>query len=153
MSTFEFEQPIGQLEKRRGGYFFLQLDAEIIEQFEKKRHTRLICEIDDIVQYSCGLNHLGDGNYFIIVATKYLKKLKKDLGEVVRFKIYEDPNPLGVAIPEALQALIDQDEVVKNQFELYSDGKKRSLIYTIHKIKSIDLQVQKVYKFVEEHKK
>ncbi|OJJ17321.1 DUF1905 domain-containing protein [marine bacterium AO1-C] len=153
MPVFEFEQALGQLEKRRGGYFFLKIDADIIEHFEKKRHTRLICVIDDTVQYSCGLNHLGDGNYFIIVATKYLKKLKKETGDVVRFKIYEDPNPLGVAIPEVLQVLIEQDDLVKKQFEQYSDGKKRSLIYTIYKIKNIDLQVQKVYKFLEENKK
>ncbi|HAS45333.1 MAG TPA: DUF1905 domain-containing protein [Microscillaceae bacterium] len=152
MPVFEFEQSLGQLEKRKGGYFFLKIEAQIIAQFEKKRHTRLVCEIDDIVKYSCGLNHLGDGNYFIIVATKYLKTLKKELGDVVHFKIYEDPNPLGVAIPEVLQALIAQDEVVKNRFEQYSDGKKRSLIYTIHKVKNIDLQVQKVYKFLEENK-
>jgi len=152
MPVFEFEQSLGQLEKRKGGYFFLKIEAQIIEQFEKKRHARLVCEIDDIVKYSCGLNHLGDGNYFIIVATKYLKTLKKELGDVVHFKIYEDPNPLGVAIPEVLQALIAQDEVVKNRFEQYSDGKKRSLIYTIHKVKNIDLQVQKVYKFLEENK-
>jgi len=152
MPIFEFEQSLGQLEKRKGGYFFLKIEAQVIEQFEKKRHTRLVCEIDEVVKYSCGLNHLGDGNYFIIVAMKYLKKLKKELGDVVNFKIYEDPNPLGVKIPEVLQALITQDDLVKSRFEQYSDGKKRSLIYTIYKIKNIDLQVQKVYQFLEENK-
>lgn len=153
MPEFEFEQTIGQLEKRKGGYFFLQIDAKTVDLFEKKRKTRLVCEIDNLVKYSCGLNHLGDGNYFLIVATKYLKKLKKELGDRVYFKIYEDPNPLGVEIPEVLQALIEQDEEVKNAFEKYTDGKKRSLIYTIHKIKNIDLQVKKVYQFMNENRK
>ncbi|MEO1050922.1 MAG: YdeI/OmpD-associated family protein [Bacteroidota bacterium] len=153
MPRFTFDQRLQQLEKRKGGYHYLTVDAEIVEQFEKKKQTRLVCDIDGKVSYSCGLNHLGDGNFFIIVGAKYIKKLQKRPGDMVSFDIYEDPNPLGVEIPEVLQVLIEQDEEVKQAFEGYTDGKKRSLVYTIARVKDIDLQVQKVLKFVRENKR
>ncbi|MEM8528354.1 MAG: YdeI/OmpD-associated family protein [Bacteroidota bacterium] len=150
MPHFQFTQNIGQLEKRKGGYFYLKIDAEVVEQFEKKRATRLKCDIDGKVSYSCGLNHLGDGNFFIIVATRHLKKLGKELGDEVQFEIYEDPNPLGVEIPEVLQVLLQQDEDAKVMFEQLTDGKKRSLIYAIKPVKNIDKQVEKIMTFLVE---
>ncbi|MEM9833953.1 MAG: hypothetical protein AAF944_25200 [Bacteroidota bacterium] len=37
-----------------------------------------------------------------IVAIKHLKSLRKALGDPVTFKTFEDPNPLGVEMPEVL---------------------------------------------------
>jgi hypothetical protein len=152
MPEFHFQQPIRQLEKRKGGYFYLMVENSTVEQFEKKRSVRLKCEIDDKISYSCGLNHLGDGNFFIIVANKYFKQLKKELGETVRFKIYEDPNPLGVEEPEVLQVLLEQDSNAKSTYSTLTDGKKRSLIYSIRGIKNVDTQVSKILDFLKAEK-
>ena len=152
MPKLQFEQQIGQLEKRKGGYFFLKIDAETVSQYEKGRATRLVCTLDEEVSFSCGLNHLGDGNFFIIVATRVLKKLKKTLGDSVSFTIEEDPNPLGVEIPEALQVLLAQDEWARGFFEKITDGKKRSLIYSIQKIKDVDKQIEKSMAFLRQQK-
>ncbi|MEO0468553.1 MAG: DUF1905 domain-containing protein [Bacteroidota bacterium] len=150
MPSFQLQQAIRQLEKRKGGYYYLQVDADLVDQYEKKRATRLICTIDNTVSYSCGLNHLGDGNFFIIIATKHLKKLGKELGDDITAEIKEDPNPLGVEIPEVLQVLLAQDEYAKSVFDRITDGKKRSLIYTTRTIKDIDKQVQKIMEILEQ---
>ena len=152
MPHFTFQQSIRQLEKRKGGYFYLIIDSETVEQFDKKRAARLKCVIDQKVSFSCGLNHLGDGNFFIIVATRLLKTLQKELGDVVDFEIFDDPNPLGVEIPETLQVLLDQDEEAKVTFDRLTDGKKRSLIYRIKPIKNIDTQIQKTLQFLQEER-
>ena len=144
MISYEGQQTIKQLEKRKGGYYYLKIEAAIVEQFPHKRKTRLICEIDQIVSYRCGLNHLGDGNFFIILASKYLKTLDKKLGDVIDYIIKVDPDQLGVDIPEVLQVLLDQDEAAKSKFSTLTDGKKRSLIYSILKIKDIDKQVKTI---------
>ena len=62
MKSYKGRQTIKQLEKRKGGYLYLKLDSEIINQFSKKRATRMICTIDQKVSYRCGLNHLGDAS-------------------------------------------------------------------------------------------
>ncbi len=152
MKRLKFKQKIKQLEKRKGGYYFLTVDAKTVDKLEKKRATRLICNIDKKVNFSCGLNHLGDGNYFIILATRHLKSLDKKLGDFVTFDITEDSNPLGVEIPEVLAAVITQDKGLKQIFDKLTDGKKRSLIFTITKIKDVDKQISKINSFLNEQK-
>lgn len=149
-TRFTFQQAIRQLEKRKGGYYFLKVNASTVAQFEKGRKTRLICEINDQLSFPCGLNHFGDGHFFIILSTKNVKLLKVSLGEEVNFAIYEDPNPLGVDIPEVLTVLLDQDQEAKGKFEQLTDGKKRSLIYGIQKVKDLDKQVNQILAFLEQ---
>ncbi|NAS13971.1 YdeI/OmpD-associated family protein [Poritiphilus flavus] len=152
MPNFTFNQPVRQLEKRKGGYYYFKIDKDIVKQFEKQRATRLLCTLDDSISYSCGLNHFGDGNFFIILSTANLKKLGKQLGDTVLFEIIEDPNPLplGVEVPEVLTVLLAQDPQAKAVYEKLTDGKKRSLIYSIKGIKDIDKQVKRILAFLEE---
>ncbi len=114
----------------------------------------MICTIDKEVSYRCGLNHLGDGNFYIIIAGKYLKKLNKEIGNEVSYKIEEDPDQLGVEIPEVLTVFLGQDLEAKAIFDRLTDGKKRSLIYSFAKIKDIDKQVKIIIDFLnkERHK-
>lgn len=152
LTFYTGEQAIGQLEKIKGGYFYLMIDAGIINQFERKRHTRLVCHLDAKISYQCGLNHLGDGNFFIIIAGKYLEQLGKKVGSFVHFRIEEDPNPLGVDVPEVLTVLLMQDENLKDIYDKITDGKKRALIFSILKIKDIDKQVQGITDFLAKEK-
>ena len=154
MTSYKGKQTIKQLEKRKGGYFYLKLDAKVIDRFSRKRATRMICTIDKEVSYRCGLNHLGDGNFYIIIAGKYLKKLNKEIGNEVSYKIEEDPDQLGVEIPEVLTVFLGQDLEAKAIFDRLTDGKKRSLIYSFAKIKDIDKQVKIIMDFLnkERHK-
>lgn len=148
MQTFQDEQIIEQLEKRKGGYFYLTIPAEVVNLFENKRHTRLICTIDNHFAFQCGLNHLGDGNFFIIIGSQKMKEMGRKLGDKVRFEIKEDPNPLGVDIPEVLEAVLEQDEELKSIFDNLSLGKQRSVIFAIQKIKNIDKQIEGIRKYI-----
>ena len=148
MKTYQGIETIRQLEKRKGGYYYLKLDSGIINNFSKKRATRMICTLDDQVSYRCGLNHLGDGNFYVIVAGKYLEELNKQLGEEVNCRIDEDPDQLGVDIPEVLTVFLEQDADSKAIFNKLTDGKKRSLIYSFVKLKDIDKQVRNIIDFL-----
>jgi|GEM_PF-5122472 hypothetical protein len=59
MKSYQSNQVIGQLEKRKGGYFFLKIEADIINQFQNKRYTRFLCTLEGHLAFQCGLNHLG----------------------------------------------------------------------------------------------
>jgi len=142
------EHTVGQLEKRKGGYFFLKIDADIVNQFENKRHTRLICTLDNRLSFQCGLNHLGDGNYFIILSSKNLETIGKTLGDSLVFELAEDPIPLGVDVPEVLQSLLEQDPDLKLKFTHLTLGKQRNVIHQIKKIKDIDKQIKKTVELI-----
>lgn len=147
---FKGEQTI----KKRGSYYHLEVAAEIVNQLKKKHKTRLICRMDDAVELNCGLNHLGDGNYYIMVAKRYIKALKKDEHDIVSYTLEEDSNPLGVAIPEVLEAFLAQDEDGKRIFDQLTDGRKRTLIFSVLRIKNFDRQVKTIQDFlIAEHDK
>lgn len=151
MKLYKDQQAIGQLEKRKGGYFYLTLSAERVGKFKNGRLTRLLCTLDGKLTFQCGLNHLGDGNFFIILGGKNLKTIGKGLGDVVRFELREDPDPLGVPMPEVLEALLEQDEELKAIFDKLSLGKKRHIIHTVARVKDIDKQVINATKMIHEH--
>lgn len=153
MKFYRSEQIIGQLEKRKGGYFFLRIEADIINQFKNKRHTRFLCTLENSLTFQCGLNHLGDGNFFIILSSKNLQIVNKQLGDKLNFELNEDPNPLGVDMPEVLEAVLEQDEDVKAIFENLTLGKKRNVIHQINKIKDIEKQVHKTIKLINDSTK
>lgn len=150
---FEEEQIIQQLEKRRGGYFYLTIPADFVNCLEKKRLTRFICTLEEEVTFQCGLNHLGDGNFFIILSSKNLEAVNKKLGGPLHFTLHKDPNPLGVDMPEVLEVLLEQDDELKTIFEKLSMGKKRHVIHSINKIKDIDKQINTAIKTIHEQTK
>ena len=149
MKTYTETQKVKQLEKRKGGYFYFMIPATTVNEYENKRMTRFICTLEEKLEFQCGLNHLGDGNFFIIISSKNLASINKGLGNEVSFELREDPNPLGVEMPEVLQVLLDQDPELNTKFEKLTNGKKRHIIYSINKLKNIDRQVQKAVEMIE----
>ena len=142
MNALRLELSVEQLDKIKGGYFCLRIEADLVNRFPQKRATRLICTLDNTVSYRCGLNHLGDGDFFIILSTKRLKTLNKGVGHKVECCLQEDPSELGVDVPEVLEALLAQDDELRIRYEQLTDGKKRGLIHSIDKLKDIDKQVR-----------
>lgn len=137
------EQIVEQLEKIKGGYFFLKINAETVNRLKHKNKTRLICKLDHKVSFQCGLNHYGDGNFFIIISSRNMKLINRKSGDKIYFEITEDPNPLGAEIPETVSILLEQDDALKEKFNELTDGKKRSILIQINKIKDLDKQVSK----------
>lgn len=72
----------------------------------------------------------------------------EQLGEEVNYRIDEDPDQLGVDIPEVLTVFLEQDADSKAIFNKLTDGKKRSLIYSFVKLKDIDKQVRNIIDFL-----
>lgn len=153
MNHYSGEQVIGQLEKRKGGYFFLKIDAALVNQFQNKRHTRFLCTLESSLTFQCGLNHLGDGNFFIILSTKNLAAVRKNLGDNLAFELAEDPNPLGVDMPEVLEVILAQEEGLKAIFDSLTLGKKRNVIHSVNKIKDLDKQIQRTIQLIYESTK
>ncbi len=152
MKTYTGKQTLNQLAPSKGGYFYLVIQADLVNQLSHKRATRLLCTIDDRISLRCGLNHLGDGNFYIIIAKRHFEKLNKRLGESVEYRIQEDPDQLGVDVPEVLSVFLEQDLEARAIYEKLTDGKKRTLIYSFNRIKDIDKQVKKIIDFLAQEK-
>lgn len=148
MILYNDEQTIKQVEPRKGGYCYLQVPGSMVNSFKDKKATRLVCTIDNRLTFQCGLNHLGDGNFFIIISSKNLKLLGKRVDDSAAFVLTEDPDPLGAPMPDSLLALLEQDEAFKALFDELSMGKKRFVIHAISRIKDLDKQVATAIKMI-----
>ncbi len=148
MGKFRFTQAVQKLSPNKGAYYFLKVDAEIVNHFDKKGKTRLLCNLEDSISFSCGLNHFGDGHFYIILAGRYIKQLKKEIGETISFEICEHPSPLGVEVPEVLTVFLEQDPEAKEVYDTLTDGRKRTLIFSIARVKNIDKQIEKITEFL-----
>ena len=148
MKKIALSAHIQLLDPRKGGYHYLFVDKAIVAQFSKQNKTRLRCTLNEYT-FPCGLNHLGDGHFFVILGKEKMKRSGTVLGEEIEFILEEDPT-LGVEEPEVLTVLLEQDPMAKEQYDQFTDGKKRSLIFSLQKTKNIDLQVQKILQFLEE---
>lgn len=140
-----------EIQRFGSSHHYIDLDAKIVNEFEKKAKTRLLCIVDDTVSYSCQAKKSGDA-YFIMISASNLKKLKKQLGDEVTFEICEHPNPLGVDVPEVLEVFLDQDPEAKAIYDTFTDGKKRTLIFQIIRVKNIDKQIERIVNFLKEEK-
>lgn len=146
---FNDTQIVAQLDSRQGGYCYLEIPASLINSLEKGRKSRFICTLNDSVKFQCGLSHLGNGNFFIILSKDRRKQANIEIGDRVSFHLRIDPNPLGVAIPEMLEVLLSQDNGLNAMWNELTDGKKRSVIYAVNRIKNVDLQVRRSIELIQ----
>lgn len=89
-------------------------------------------------------------SFFIILSTKNLAPAGKNLGDKIVFELVEDPNPLGVDIPEVLEAVLAQDEDLLTIFKSLTLGKQRNVIHSVKKIKDVDMQIQRTIQLIYE---
>jgi uncharacterized protein YdeI (YjbR/CyaY-like superfamily) len=88
----------------------------------------------------------------MMVSKAHMKDLDLMAGEKVHIEVFEDSNPLGVEVPEVLEALIAQDPIVAQVWERLTDGRKRTICHATKRIKNVDLQVEKALVFFEEER-
>lgn len=140
---------IQKLPQQRGGYCYFEIKKQIVEQFEKKSKTRFVCTINSSFVFSCGLNHLGDGNYFIMLTKDRIKMIGKTVGDSIAVQLEEDTSKLGIEIPEVLEILLDQDPRLNAKFLQLTPGKQRSIIFQMNKIKDLNKQVAKTIELID----
>lgn len=149
----QFDTFLEMLDPLRGGYRCVMYDKELIDTFPKKSKTRIILDIDQgTLLLQSGIQSYGNGKYFSMIGKSRLDGHTYELGQAISVKVYLDPNPLGVDVPEVIEALIEQDEVVKRVWDKLTDGRKRTICHTIHRTKNIDKQVDKCLEFFEQER-
>jgi hypothetical protein len=146
MKKIALSAHIQLLDPRKGGYHYLFVDKAIVAQFSKQNKTRLRCTLNEYT-FPCGLNHLGDGHFFVILGKEKMKKSGTVLGEEVEFILEEDPNPLGVEEPEVLTVLLEQDPRAKEQYDQLTDGKKQALFLASKKPKTLTCRCRRFFNF------
>ena len=70
------------------------------------------------------------------------------MGQTISVVVYQDPNTLGISLPEVLSTLLKQDDVMKQVWDKLSDGGKRTLCHKLLRINNNDNQVDMASDFL-----
>ena len=128
-------------DKTWGHHFFVPSD--VLAQLLASKHKRIMCTLNDLVEYNCALMPRGEGEYFVNVNQEICKKLRLEVGSIVSVVLKPDTSEYGMPLPEELVELFAHDKEFNDLFHSLTLGKQRNLIYLIAKPKSADTREKK----------
>ena len=139
---FEFKARLEKIKSSLGWNHHFVVPIEVSEKI-LKGNRRVICEINDIISFQCGLFPKGKGIYFINMNKQNREKLNVAAGDELNIKLSEDTSKYGIPIPPVFEELLKQDPLGNKRFHTQTSGIQRSLLYIIAKPKSEQLQLEK----------
>ena len=114
---------------------------------------RVLCTINDQIEYQCALLPRGDGTHLITVNKKTQSKLGLKIGSPIRVGLRRDESEYALPMPEELAELLAQDEAGNELLHALSPGKIRTLLYTVGQPKSTEVRLHRALVIVDHLKK
>ncbi|MBN8680571.1 MAG: DUF1905 domain-containing protein [Chitinophagales bacterium] len=114
-----------------------------------KSDRRVVCRLNDRVEYQCALIPFGEGKLVITVNKKNQTLLKIKTGSVLQVSVWPDVSEYGLPMPEELKEVLEQDEEGSRLFHALTPGKIRTLLYLVGQPKSSDIRLQRAVAVVE----
>lgn len=143
LKTKLFEIPVGKSSE-------MIIPTHQIEGFLEARIKRVIVEAsleDRSMSFPMALRTYKSGITKIYFSKANQKKLQAYMNDYIQIQIFEDKSTYGFEIPEELETVLSTDPIAKKLFENLTIGKRRSLVYSILKIKDSDLRIKKSLRF------
>ena len=119
------------------------VDDAIVQEIREQKIKRLICTVNNKVNFHCALLSKGDGTYYVMVNKDLQKKLKVILGEKLSLVLEKDTSKYGIPLPEEMKEILAQDSDVNRIFHSLTPGKQRSLLYQIGLPKTTESRIKK----------
>ncbi|MEM6514822.1 MAG: YdeI/OmpD-associated family protein [Bacteroidota bacterium] len=133
---------VGLLDK-----YNLYVPSEIVEAFPKEKRNRFKVKFqhqDKTLEVFAALRKdKNTSDYRMMFSQGNQKKLGLFQNDYFEMRLIEDTSKYGVEMPEELEEVFNFDPEAFAIFERQTDGKKRSLIYTIKRIKNTQTRVDK----------
>ncbi len=110
---------------------------------------RVICVLNERVEYQCAMLPRGDGTYLITVNKKIREQLKLKEGSRFNVSLRKDDSKYGLPMPEELAEVLAQDAEGNRLFHALTAGKMRTLLYIAGNVKSSDKRIERALAIVE----
>ncbi|MDO8365705.1 MAG: DUF1905 domain-containing protein [Saprospiraceae bacterium] len=110
---------------------------------------RVVCTLNDQLEYQCALLPRGDGSFVITVNKKNQTKLGLKIGSKITATLRKDESEYGLPMPEELAELLAQDEEGNRYLHALSPGKLRTLLYIVGQPKNSDVRLHRALVVVE----
>lgn len=120
---------------------------------DSKEDRRVVCRLNDRVEYQCALLPFGDGKLVITVNKKIQTQLKLQEGSVLQVSLRKDESEYGLPMPEELKELLAQEDEGNRYFHALTPGKIRTLLYIAGQPKNSETRLRRAIAIVEHLKK
>lgn len=148
----EFSTTVGILE-HLPGIHYLHIPAEIVAKLGGTMSKRLLCTVNQKLQFQGGLVALGNGGAYISITQKRMKEIGAKLGDTVKLCLEPDKSQYGMQMPRELETLLSQDEEGMLRFKKLTPGRQRYVIFYINAVKSSDKRIERAVLLIENLKK
>ncbi len=129
--------------------FHLTVPEPIGRVFVSGNTRRVVCTLNETIDFQCALMPKGDGSYFININKKLRDRLGLKIGTVVRIRLRKDESEYGLPMPEEMKALLDMDEEGSALFHALTPGKQRTLLYIVGSVKNTDSRIARAIAIVD----
>lgn len=131
-------------------HFHIIVPNAVVESFDfAGKAKRVVCIINDQESFHCAFMPAGNGVYFISLNKEVRKKLGAEEGDLVEAQVVLDTSKYGMPIAEEFEMALVQDPQAESLFNDLTDGKKRTLLHLVNKVKSSDIRIRKSLSIME----
>lgn len=127
------------------GTHSLVIPDVIATPFYNARHSRVAVTAfyeENSILFHAKL-HVYKEQFILSFGKRYQKQLGVQKGDFFTLQLAEDTTKYGVEMPEEFSAVLESDPYALEKFEALTDGKKRSLIYHIIRIKDSQTRIDR----------
>lgn len=143
-----FESVLERFEQRDRTHY-IHVPDEVARQFTQTKPVRILCLLNDTVEFHCALRPRGDGSFFISVGTPIRQQGKFRLGDQLRAAIWKDESEYGRNMPDELTELFAIDEEGSRLFHALTPNQQRGIIYYVDGAKTPQVRVDRAIKMID----
>jgi hypothetical protein len=141
------------LQKSASGSHFIEISNEAGLALKTRfGSNRLLVSIGQNAPIHAALLSKPPVDFYVHVGKMTCQKLKIKAGDLLEIEFAADDSEFQFEMPEAFQEVLDSDEEASEIFQKLTDGNKRSLIYLVNSVKSVDKKIERALKIAEKIK-
>lgn len=129
--------------------FHLPVPDLIAQTFLAEDAKRVVCTLNEKIEFQCALIAKGNGAYCIMVNKKTRDQLGLKPGSPARVSLRKDDSEYGLPMPEEMAEVLAQDEEANRLFQALTPGKIRTLLYIVGHVKSTDARIERAFAIIE----
>jgi hypothetical protein len=134
------------------GMNYILLDKKTVTPLTKNGNKRVLCRLNDQLEFHAALMPKKEGGFFINIGSAYCKQLSIRKGSTVTAHFSIDATPYQFEMPEELQEVLATDAEAEAIFHSLTEGNQRGLMYLVTQVKSADKRVERALKIAEKIK-
>lgn len=124
--------------------FHIKVPAAIANSFVGEDGSRrVICRLNDKLEFQCAILPNGDEEFFILVNKKIRDTLRIQLNDTVSVSLRKDDSEYGLPMPDEFKAMLEADPEGDELFHALTPGKRRTLLHIVGTVKNTDLRINR----------